>query len=49
MYLQSCFQNEISRLPDGKCVSRKSNIFKLNPFLDDYEIIRVGGRLRQPT
>ena len=48
MYHQSFFQNEISRLLDGKCVSRKSNIFKLDPFLDDYEIIRVGGRIRQP-
>ena len=47
MYQQSCFQNEISRLLDGKCVSRKSNIFKLDPFLDDHEIIRVGGRIRQ--
>ena len=47
MYHQSCFQNEISRLLDGKCVSRKSNIFKLNSFLDDHEIIRLGGRNRQ--
>ena len=47
MYQQSCFQNEISRLLDGKCVSRKSNIFKLDPFLYDHEIIRVGGRMRQ--
>ena len=47
MYQQSCFQNEISRLLDGKCVSKKSNIFKLDPFLDDHEIIRVGGRIRQ--
>ena len=47
MYQQSCFQNEISRLLDGRCVSRKSNIFKLDPFLDNHEIIRVGGRIRQ--
>ena len=47
MYHQSCFQNEISRLLDGKCVSRKSNIFKLDPFLDDHEVIRVGGSNRQ--
>ena len=47
MYQQSCFQNEISRLLDGKCVSRKSNVFKLDPFLYDHEIIRVGGRMRQ--
>ena len=47
MYHQSCSQNEISRLLDGKCVSRKSNIFKLDPFLDDHEVIRVGGSNRQ--
>ena len=47
IYQQSCFQNEISRLLDGMCVSRKRNIFKLDPFLDDHEIIRVGGRIRQ--
>ena len=47
MYQQSCFQSEISRLLDGRCVSRKSNIFKLDPFLDNHEIIRVGGRIRQ--
>ena len=47
IYQQSCFQNEISRLLDGKCVSRKSNVFKLDPFLYDQEIIRVGGRMRQ--
>ena len=46
-YQQSCFQNKISRLLDGKCVSRKSNIFKLNPFLDDHEIIRTGSRISQ--
>ena len=47
MYQPSCFQNEISRLLDGKCVSRKSNIFKLDPFLDDHELIRVGGKISQ--
>ena len=47
MYQQRCFPNEISRLVDGNCVSRKSNIFKLDPFLDDHEIIRVGGRISQ--
>ena len=49
IYQQSCFQNEISRLLDGMCVSRKRNIFKLDPFLDDHEIIRVGGRIRQSS
>ena len=47
IYQQSCFQNEISRLLDGKCVSRKSNIFKLDRSLDDHEIIRVGGTIKQ--
>ena len=47
IYQQSCFQNEISRLLEGKCVSRKSNILKLDPFLDDHEIIRIGGRISQ--
>ena len=47
MYQQRYFQNEISRLLDGKCVSRKSNIFKLDSFLDNHEIIRLGGRISQ--
>ena len=41
MYQQSCFQNEIRGLLDGKCV------FKLDPLLDDHEIIRVGARISQ--
>ena len=45
MYQQRCLQNEISRLVNEKCVSRKTNIFKLDPFLDGHEIIRVGGRI----
>ena len=47
MYQQSCFQNKISRLLDRKCVSKKSNILKLDPFLDNHEIIGVGGRFSQ--
>lgn len=41
------FPNFISRLLDQKCVSKKSSIFKLDPFLGDNEIIRVGGRISQ--
>ena len=47
MYQQRCFQHEISRLVSGKCVSRKSYNFKLDFFLDDHEINRVGGRISQ--
>ena len=46
MYQQRYFQNEISRLLDEKCVSRKSNCFQLDPLLDDHEI-RVVGRISQ--
>ena len=41
------FQDEIEALQDGKCVSRKSPIFKLDPFIDDTGLLRVGGRLRR--
>jgi len=37
--------NEIKCLKNGKNVSNKSELYLLNPFLDQYEIIRVGGRL----
>ena len=47
MYQQRCFQNKTNRLADGKYVSRKSNISKLDPFLDDHKVIRVGGRISQ--
>lgn len=39
------FCSEIGALKDGKTVNSKSKIIKLNPFLDEHSIIRVGGRL----
>ncbi len=37
------------RLKIGKSVSKPSPLYKLDVFLDDKEIIRVGGRLRRST
>ena len=39
MYLQKCFQSKISGPVNRRCASRKRNIFKLDTFLDDCEII----------
>ncbi|XP_053618244.1 uncharacterized protein LOC128679812 [Plodia interpunctella] len=40
------FRNEINYLKQGKAIERRSKIKNLNPFLDDRNILRVGGRLR---
>ena len=40
------FSLEFASLSSGKTISLKSNIVKLNPFIDQDGIIRVGGRLR---
>ena len=40
------FASELASLTSGKTISLKSNIVKLNPFIDQDGIIRVGGRLR---
>lgn len=42
----SSFQAEISSLQKKQPVSNKSKILSLKPFLDEYGILRVGGRLR---
>ncbi|XP_074041972.1 uncharacterized protein [Leptinotarsa decemlineata] len=39
------FRNEIRSIREGKGLDRSSKILKLNPFLDEQEILRVGGRL----
>ena len=41
------FVNEKKHLLDGKMVPRGSSIVKLDPFLDDKDIIRVGSRLKR--
>ena len=39
--------NEKKHLLEGKMVPRGSSIVKLDPFLDNKGIIRVGGRLKR--
>lgn len=40
-----CFKQELKDLKNLKSVPKSSNLVKLNPFLDEQGIIRVGGRL----
>lgn len=42
---QTYFSEEIDTLRKGEYVKKKSNIRKLNPFLDGKSLLRVGGRL----
>ena len=41
------FGSEIESLGSGQTVKTNSAIFKLSPFLDEYGILRVGGRIRK--
>ena len=43
---QNAFADVISILQKGKQIEVKHNILKLDPFLDDEQILRVGGRLK---
>lgn len=43
---QDAFAEEISSLKENKPVSKKSKLVSLNPFLDDKNVLRVGGRLQ---
>ncbi|XP_060855661.1 uncharacterized protein LOC132933385 [Metopolophium dirhodum] len=40
------FANEIKSMLNGEAISSKSKLFRLRPFLDKNNIIRVGGRLK---
>ncbi|XP_076297796.1 uncharacterized protein LOC143217409 [Lasioglossum baleicum] len=42
----SYFSTEIQFLSQAKSLSSKSPLIRLNPFLDDFGLLRVGGRLR---
>ena len=42
---QSCFPKEIHDLKKNKYVDKGSRLYNLDPFIDDYGLIRVGGRL----
>ena len=44
---QTHFASEISALKEGKLVSKGSRLSRLDPFIDERGILRVGGRLRQ--
>lgn len=39
------FNDEINLLSQGKCVSKKSKLYTLSPYLDSNNLLRVGGRL----
>ncbi|KAB0795655.1 hypothetical protein PPYR_12494 [Photinus pyralis] len=40
------FPNEIKQLLTKNKLKAKSNILSLNPFLDEFQLLRVGGRIR---
>ena len=43
------FEKNINALCNGKSISKQSNIYKLNPFLDEKGILRVRRRIRKST
>lgn len=43
------YNQEILLLKDNKSVHKSSTLVKLNPFLDQHEILRVGGRLQESS
>ena len=43
---QHKFSNEIHLLANNKSIESSSSILSLSPFLDDNQIIRMGGRLQ---
>ena len=44
---QKVFQKEISTLENRRAISSQSSIFKLDPFLDNDGVLRVGGRIKK--
>ena len=43
------FEKGINTLRNGKSISKQSNIYKLDPFLGEKGILRVGGRTKKST
>ncbi len=41
----ACFPEEINSLKIGSDISRRSILVQLNPFLDNFGVLRVGGRI----
>ena len=44
-FQQSSFSKEIHDLNENKYVDKRSQLYNLDPFVDDYGLIRVAGRL----
>ncbi|XP_054087075.1 uncharacterized protein LOC128921986 [Zeugodacus cucurbitae] len=40
------FKDSIKSLESGKVIDKSSNIFKLSPYLDDYGVLRINGRVK---
>jgi len=45
----SYFASELRELKKGNCVLPKSKLLRLRPFLDENDLIRVGGRLKNAS
>ncbi|XP_047519227.1 uncharacterized protein LOC125059071 [Pieris napi] len=43
---QDSFPNEVQSLKNNKKIHHKSRILSLNPYLDEHDLIRVGGRIQ---
>lgn len=42
---QECYQQEVTAIKKDESLLKNSPILRLNPFLDDEDLLRVGGRL----
>ena len=47
LYQKEEFQKEISTLENGRAISSKNSIFKLDLFLDNDGVLKVGGRINK--
>jgi len=46
---EECFSEDIIKIKNKQPLKKSSSIIKLNPFLDNNNILRVGGRLQRST
>ena len=46
---QEVFKTEMKALKDGKCIPKNSCLYSLDAFLDEQNVLRVGGRLRRSS
>jgi len=44
---KTAFEQDLNNLITKRCMSRRSKLISLNPFIDSQNIIRVGGRLQK--